>query len=55
MSLSAHLQELKKKHQQLDAAVDAITLRPWFCNLEIRDMKKKKLDLKTKIMRLSKN
>ena len=41
MSLSSHLQELKRKHQSLSDAVD------------ITDLKKQKLRLKEEIERLS--
>lgn len=53
MSLSSHLQELKKKHQTLSDAVDAAQRSPGIDDLEIRALKKQKLHLKEEIERLS--
>lgn len=52
MSLSAHLQELKKKHQHLSDAVEAAERSPSTDDLEIRAMKKQKLQIKEEIERL---
>ncbi len=53
MSLSSHLQELKKKHQSLSDAVEAAQRSPGEDGLRIADMKKQKLRLKEEITRLS--
>ncbi len=53
MSLSSHLQELKKKHQSLSEAVEAAQRSPGVDDLRIADMKKQKLRLKEEIARLS--
>jgi hypothetical protein len=53
MSLSSHLQELKKKHQHLSEAVEAAQRAPGADDLEIARMKKQKLQLKEEITRLS--
>lgn len=53
MSLSSHLQELKKKHQALSDQVEAAQRTPAFDELEIAKMKKQKLHLKEEITRLS--
>lgn len=53
MSLSAHLQELKKKHQTLSDAVEAAQRSPGTDDLEIARMKKEKLHLKEQITKLS--
>lgn len=53
MSLSGHLQELKRKHSDLNDAVEAAQRAPGSSDLEIADMKKQKLRLKEEIERLS--
>ncbi len=53
MSLSSHLEELKKKHQILSAKVDEAQRAPSATDVEIREMKKEKLRLKEAIVRLS--
>ncbi|WP_146586509.1 YdcH family protein [Puniceibacterium confluentis] len=53
MSLSSHLQELKKKHQSLSEAVEAAQRSPGVDDLRIADLKKQKLRLKEEITRLS--
>ncbi len=53
MSLNAHLQELKKKHQTLSDAVEAAQRSPGTDDLEISRMKKEKLHLKEQITKLS--
>lgn len=53
MSLSSHLQELRKKHQNLSEAVEAAQRSPAIDDLEIARMKKQKLHLKEEISRLS--
>ena len=53
MSLTSHLQELKKKHQTLSDQVEAAQRKPGFDELEIAKLKKQKLHLKEDITRLS--
>lgn len=53
MSLSSHLQELKRKHQHLSEAVERAQRAPGTDDLEVADMKKQKLRLKEEIERLS--
>jgi len=53
MSLSSHLQELKKKHQHLSDNVEVMQRSPATDDLEIARLKKQKLHLKEEISRLS--
>ena len=53
MSLSSHVQELRKKHQHLSDAVEAAQRSPAVDDLEVARMKKQKLHLKEEITRLS--
>lgn len=53
MSLTSHLDELRKKHQSLSDAVDAAQKQPFFDELKVAQMKKQKLHLKQEITRLS--
>lgn len=53
MSLSSHLQELKKKHQHLSESVEMMQRRPATDDLEIAKLKKQKLMLKEEINKLS--
>ena len=53
MSLSAHLEELKKKHQALSEQVEEAQRSPGVSDLEIAELKKQKLRLKEEIARLS--
>lgn len=53
MSLSSHLQELKKKHQSLESAVSEAQRAPGVDALRIAELKKQKLRLKEEITRLS--
>lgn len=53
MSLSSHLQELKKKHQSLSDAVEQAQRAPGVDDLHIVDMKRQKLRIKEEIERLS--
>lgn len=53
MSLSAHLQELKKKHQHLSDEVEQAQRSPGIDDLHIAALKKQKLRLKEEITRLS--
>jgi len=53
MSLSSHLQELKKKHQTLSHSVERLQRSPATDDLEIAKLKKQKLMIKEEIQRLS--
>ena len=53
MSLSSHLQELKRKHQTLSEAVEDAQRSPSVDGLQIAAMKKQKLRLKEEIERIS--
>ena len=53
MSLSSHLQELKKKHQSLNHDVETLQRSPASDDLELAKLKKQKLMLKEQISRLS--
>jgi hypothetical protein len=53
MSLGSHLQELRKKHQNLSEAVEEAQRHPGSDDLAIAEMKKQKLRLKEEISRLA--
>ncbi len=53
MSLNAHLEELKRKHDTLSSAVEQAQRTPATDTLELSAMKKQKLKLKEEITRLS--
>lgn len=53
MSVTAHLDELKKKHQNLSDQVDTAQRSPAIDQVELAAMKKQKLKLKEEIVRLS--
>lgn len=53
MSMSSHLTELKKKHQNLSSEVEAAQRAPGVDGLMVVDLKKQKLRLKEEIQRLS--
>ncbi|MDF0601027.1 YdcH family protein [Psychromarinibacter sp. C21-152] len=53
MSLSSHLEELRKKHASLSERVEAAQQHPGSDDLEITELKKQKLRLKEEISRLS--
>lgn len=53
MSLTSHLQELRKKHQQLSDQVEAAQRSPGADDLKITQLKKEKLRLKEEITRLA--
>ncbi|MBN8185533.1 MAG: YdcH family protein [Salipiger thiooxidans] len=55
MSLSSHLQELKKKHQNLSTAVEEMQRSPGVDDLHVAALKKQKLRIKEEITRLSGN
>ena len=53
MSLSSHLQELRKKHEHLSIQVEEAQRSPSVDDLEITGLKKQKLHIKEEIERLS--
>ncbi|MGB7317321.1 MAG: DUF465 domain-containing protein [Planktotalea sp.] len=53
MSLSSHLEQLKKKHEILSEKVEAVQRAPGTPDLQIAELKKEKLRLKEEIARLS--
>lgn len=53
MSLTAHLQELRRKHQTLSDEVDKAQRSPASDDLHVSQLKKQKLRLKEEIERLS--
>lgn len=53
MSLSSHLEELRKRHQHLSEEVEQAQRQPGSDDLHITAMKKEKLRLKEEIARLS--
>ncbi|ATI40590.1 DUF465 domain-containing protein [Pacificitalea manganoxidans] len=53
MTVSAHIQQLRRKHQSLAAEVEAAQRSPSADPLTIADMKKQKLKIKEEISRLS--
>ncbi|MEM1361889.1 MAG: DUF465 domain-containing protein [Pseudomonadota bacterium] len=53
MSLTTHLEELRKKHERLSKQVEDAERRPSIDGLEIAGLKKQKLLLKEQIARLT--
>ena len=53
MSITAHLEELKKQHQTLSEQVDMAQRAPGADHVEVATLKKQKLKLKEEITRLS--
>jgi hypothetical protein len=53
MSLSAHVSELRRKHEALDARIAKETQSPGTDDLTITALKREKLQLKEQITRLS--
>lgn len=53
MSMSSHISELQKKHQQLSEKVEVVQRSPGSNDLEIASLKKEKLRIKEEISRLS--
>lgn len=52
MSLSSHLQELKRKHQSLSEVVEKEQASPGVDDLRVAELKKQKLRLKEEIGKL---
>jgi len=53
MTLSSHISELKKKHEQLSFQIEAKQHQPSVDGLEVTSLKKRKLAIKEEISRLS--
>ncbi|MGO4915296.1 YdcH family protein [Pseudogemmobacter sp. W21_MBD1_M6] len=53
MTMSSHLQELRKKHQNLSEQVEQAQRSPATDDIQISALKKQKLRLKEQIERLS--
>lgn len=53
MTMSSHLQELRKKHQSLSEQVEAAQRSPASDDLKIMELKKQKLRIKEEITRLA--
>lgn len=53
MSVTSHLQELRKKHDALSSRVEEAQRQPGIDALQISAMKRKKMKLKEEIERLS--
>lgn len=53
MSLSSHLQELRKRHEHLSSEVEEAQRSPAFDDLQLTALKKQKLKIKEEIERLS--
>lgn len=52
MSMTSHLQELRRKHENLSTAVEVEQRSPGASDLKIADLKRQKLRLKEEISRL---
>ena len=53
MSMSSHLQELRKKHETLSDKVDTAQRSPAIDDIHLKALKKQKLKIKEEIERLS--
>ncbi|QUJ75562.1 YdcH family protein [Sulfitobacter albidus] len=53
MTMNSHLEALKKKHHDMDEAIEAAQRAPGVDGLEVATMKKQKMRLKEEITRLS--
>lgn len=53
MSVAAHLEELRRKHQTLATKVEQAQRSPGTDHLEVAELKKQKLRLKEEIERLT--
>lgn len=52
MSLQTHLVELEKKHKALESALENALAHPSASDVELAEMKRKKLQLKDEIAKL---
>ncbi|AGT07622.1 YdcH family protein [Paracoccus aminophilus] len=53
MSVTSHVEELRRKHQSLTVAVEAAERNPGRDSLDITKMKREKMRLKEEISRLT--
>ncbi|MBB5515170.1 hypothetical protein FHS89_001180 [Rubricella aquisinus] len=53
MSVSAHLNELRRKHENLSRTIEVEQRSPGSDDLHVRELKRQKLRLKEEISRLS--
>jgi hypothetical protein len=53
MTVDAHIEELRKKHEALSVAVEEAQRSPGSSDVEIAEMKKQKLKIKEEIHRLT--
>lgn len=53
MSFDAHLAELEKKHGELDRRIEEAMTHPSVDDLEIAELKRRKLEIKDKIYQLN--
>ena len=53
MSLHSHVEELRKKHRDLDVRIETAERHPATDHLTIADLKRRKLKLKDEIQRLA--
>lgn len=53
MSLATHLEELKRKHSDIDRAIDDALAHPSVDDLEILTLKRRKLAIKDEIAKLA--
>ena len=53
MSVTAHVERLREKHESLSEAVEAAQRAPGIDDLAVADLKKQKLRIKEEIARLS--
>jgi hypothetical protein len=52
MSMEAHLAELKRRHRALEAEIAEALAHPWIDNLQIVELKRRKLLVKDEIASL---
>jgi hypothetical protein len=52
MSIAAHLAELEQRHRALEAAIAEARAHPWIDDLQIVELKRRKLLVKDEIARL---
>ncbi|MFN7165493.1 MAG: YdcH family protein [Pannonibacter sp.] len=52
MSMQSHIAELERRHAALEREIETALLHPSVDNLEVADMKRRKLRLKDEIQKL---
>ena len=52
MSITAHVEQLEQRHQNLESELAALVARPSSSDEELADVKRRKLKLKDEIARL---